>query len=214
MNYLADRYAVPINAVFFRYFADGPSEYLARTWLINPEKAETTANPPGRAKVRTWNGVDYYVILGTSADEAEAGRWTIARKYGFLNAGGGSWYWKPLRNLTTAHRVFAYVGGAGYVGVGKVTGPMIRLRDAEAQVNGKLERVIDQPDVEAPFRERALSDNPEVTECAVPVEWLATRSVAEAISQPGLFASQVTACKLRDERTIQVVTAAFGLTDG
>ena len=63
------------------------------------------------------------------------------------------------------------------------------------------------------FANGALSDDPEVTEYAVPVEWFATRSVAEAISQPGLFASQVTACKLRDERTIQMVTAAFALTD-
>lgn len=88
---------------------------------------------------------------------------------------------------------------------------MIPLRDAEAQINGRTERVIDQSDVE--FSGTGLSDDPEVTEYAVPVEWLAARPAGEAISQPGLFASQVTACKLRDERTIQVVSEACGLAD-
>ena len=55
-------------------------------------------------------------------------RWYIARKYGFLSAGGGSRYWKPLRHLTPGNRVFAYVGGAGYVGIGRVTGEMTPAR--------------------------------------------------------------------------------------
>ena len=74
VSYLSDRYAIPINADFFRYFADGSAEYIARTWLLPPEKAESIANPPERAKVRSWNGVDYYVILGTSQDESGGGR--------------------------------------------------------------------------------------------------------------------------------------------
>ncbi|MCY3805278.1 MAG: hypothetical protein OXG91_02155, partial [bacterium] len=58
------------------------------------------------------NGRDFYVILG----RAEPGdpRRPIAHKYGFGNAGGGSWYWKPLRNLEPGHRVFAHVSAARY----------------------------------------------------------------------------------------------------
>jgi hypothetical protein len=93
VSYLSDRYAVPINAVFFRYFADGEAEYLARTWLLPPEEPETARSRPTTGKVRPWNGIDYYVILGTLEDD----RWEVARKYGCLTAGGGSWYWKPLR---------------------------------------------------------------------------------------------------------------------
>jgi len=47
-------------------------------------------------------------------------RWTLGANYGFVGAGGGAWYSKPLRNLTPGSRVFAYVGGAGYVGIGEV----------------------------------------------------------------------------------------------
>jgi hypothetical protein len=45
VTFLASRYDVPINAVFFRYFVDGESEYLARTWLRPPKEAE--AGRPG-----------------------------------------------------------------------------------------------------------------------------------------------------------------------
>ena len=93
-------------------------------------------------------------MLGRTDDP---GRWSIASKYGLLNAGGGSWYWKPL------------------------------------------------------WRERAASDDPELTEMVVPVEWFATRPIDEAVWEKGLFASQLTVCKLRDENTIKTAESAFGL---
>src|SRR5207237_10665145 len=47
VSYLSDRYAIPINAVFFRYFADGSAEYIARTWLLPPEKGGKHSQPAG-----------------------------------------------------------------------------------------------------------------------------------------------------------------------
>ena len=41
-------------------------------------------------------------------------------------------------------------------------------------------------------------------------EWLATRPLDQAVWEKGLFASQITACKLRDEHTIKTVESAFG----
>ncbi len=209
--YLAEGYAVPLNAVFFRHFQDGESEYLARTWLIPPEEAESRPSRArsGGTKVRPWNSRDFYVVLGNL--QKGAYRWAAGRRYGFVGAGGGSWYSKPLHNLVPGKRVFAYVGGAGYVGVGEVTGPMGLLRDFEVQRNGEAIRVVDQPEVSDAMRERAHSSDPEITEYAVPVRWLAERDVTDAVAATGLFSSQVTVCKLRDERTIDVVSNAFGL---
>ena len=31
-------FGVPINAVFFRHFSDDSREYLARTWLLDPQQ--------------------------------------------------------------------------------------------------------------------------------------------------------------------------------
>jgi hypothetical protein len=211
--YLAEQYSVPMNAVFFRHFADKSSEYLARTWLLAPEEAETrpTRTRGRTAKVRPWNGRDFYVILGNVAEGAY--RWEIGRAYGFVGAGGGSWYSKPLHNLTPGKRVFAYVGGAGYVGIGEVTGEILPLRDLETERDGTRVRVIDQPEIADDVRKRAKAEDEDVTEYAVPVRWLAQRPVDSAVAERGLFASQVTVCKLRDDRTIEVVTSALGVEE-
>ena len=141
VEFLAESYGVPINAVFFSHFSDDGREYLARTWLLEPQQTEAKAARPSRSKIRPWNGRDFYVVLGRN-DPGDV-RWPIASKYGFLNAGGGSWYWKPLRNLTPAKRVFAYVSGAGYVGIGRVTGEMIPARDAKVEIAGQLQPLLD-----------------------------------------------------------------------
>ena len=199
----------PINAVLFGHFADGGHEHPAPTWLLDPHQVQDKAARPSRRKLRPWNGRDFYVILG----RAEPGdpRWPIAHKYGLLNAGGGSWYWKPLRNLEGGHRVFAYVSGTGYMSIGRITGKVIPARDAEVEIEGRPQPLLDQPDVSTAWKEGAASEDSKVTEMVVPVEWLAARPVEEAFWEQGLFASQVTACKLRDTHTIETVESAFGL---
>ena len=208
VEFLAKSYDVPINAVFFRHFTDGSRDYLARTWLLEPQPTEDSPVRPSRRKSRPWNGRDFYTVLGRAG---ETHRWLIASKYGFLNAGGGSWYWKPLGKLTPGKRVFAYVAGAGYVGIGRVTGEMIAARDADVAVDGQLQPLLDQPEPSAAWGENAVSDDPELSEKVVPVEWLAKRSIEEAVWEKGLFASQHIVCKLRDEHTIKTVESAFGL---
>ena len=208
VEFLAESYGVPINAVFFRHFSDGDRQYLARTWLLDPQPAGDATQRPSRRKSRPWNGRDFYCVL----DRAEQpDRWAIARKYGLLSAGGGSRYWKPLRHLTPGKRVFAYVGGAGYVGIGRVTGEMIPARDARVEANGQLRPLVDQPELSADRWKDAASEDPELAEMVVPVEWLGTRPIKEAIWEKGLFSSQYVACKLRDENTIRTVESAFGL---
>jgi hypothetical protein len=97
------------------------------------------------------------------------------------------------------------------VGIGEVTGEMVKVRDVTVEIGGEEVPLLDQPDIPAELRQRADSDDDDVTEYAVLVQWLASRPASEAVSERGLFASQVTACKLRDERTINVVTSALGV---
>lgn len=212
VEYLAERFGVPINAVFFRHFVDGGNQYLTRTWLLPPEEAAAVSlrSKRRRGAVRRWNGRDFYVIQG-SLSEGRTTRWGVARRYGLLSAGGGSWYWKSMRSLTPGKRVFAYVGKAGYVGVGVVDGELQPAREVEVEVDGRRVPLIEAPEVDETFARRAPSTDEEVTEMVVPVRWIKTLPVEEAISETGLFASQVTACKLRDERTIEVLEDRFNL---
>ena len=88
-------------------------------------------------------------------------RWPACQKYGFVSAGGGAHWWKPLQNLKPGHRVFAYVGGAGYVGVGEVTGEMKPLKDLRIMDGGNAgQLVVQQPDLPEFMLEAALRRRP------------------------------------------------------
>ena len=210
VQFLADSYGVPLNAIFFRHFTDEGRDYLARTWLREPQSTDGASVRTPRSKRRPWNGRDYYSILGRVDNEAE--RYQIAHKHGYLNAGGGSWYWKPLRHLKPGAREFAYVGGAGYVGIARVTGTMMDARDATVETNGQRRSLLDLPEVSEQFRERSLRDDLETRERVVPIEWLAEVPLDQAVSERGLFASQHVVCKLRDEHTIATVESALGMS--
>ena len=180
-----------------------------------PRPVPRLRSPPmagtSRSKSRPCNGRDFYVVLGRA--EPRDPRWEIAARYGLLNAGGGSKYWKQLERLEVAKRVFAYVARAGYVGIGQVTGEMIPARYAEVQIAGQRRPLLDQPDLNATWRNNAASEDPEKTEMVVPVKWLTdTRPVDQAFWEKGqLFSSRHVVCKLYYEHTIETVASALGL---
>src|SRR4051794_27257414 len=54
-------YGVPINVLFFEYLQDDGREYLARSWLTDPE-TETVGGASGK-KQPPWNGRDFFVAI-------------------------------------------------------------------------------------------------------------------------------------------------------
>jgi uncharacterized protein with ParB-like and HNH nuclease domain/predicted transport protein len=161
------------------------------------------AQTPGdRHERRPWNGRDFYVVLG--------GRdWDDCQRFGFISAGGGRYYSKPLEQLYQGARVFAYMPGQGYVGVGQVTEPARPVTEFQVDVGGER-----KPILEVPFSDGNLErdkDDPERCEYLVRVDWLATRPLEKAVWDTGLFANQMTVCKLRDQPTIDLVLERLGL---
>jgi hypothetical protein len=75
VRYLNSNYGVPINVMFFRYFADNGHSYLARTWLIEGGEmpAASSGRRPGGTKVK-WG----WMRLGTRWKRwaTSAKRWT------------------------------------------------------------------------------------------------------------------------------------------
>ena len=214
VTYLNATYAVPINAVFFRYFIDGDRSYLARTWLIDDtgSTGAATKAKPIRAATTEWNGVDWYVSFG---EEPDGRAWNDARTYGFVSAGGGDWYSRTLRSLPIGARVFVFIPGSprGYVGVGTVTAAAVPATDAILTVQGQPVNFTDLP-LDGNYLRSSTDDDPEdKREYVVAIEWDHTVPRSEGLWITGMFANQNSACRLKSQFTIDSVANAFDLDD-
>jgi len=152
---------------------------------------------------------DWYFSFGTS----DYRNWDDAREYGFVSAGGARWYMNTLSLPKPGDRLFVYIPGTGYVGVAIV-------RDA---VRPARQLLVPSADGGAPVtlgslpvRAAAMWHDDGDSDCqeyALGVDWIVTRPIAEAVKEPGLFANQNSACRLRDEHTLTVLIDRFGLAE-
>jgi hypothetical protein len=154
----------------------------------------------------TWNGRDFYVTIGDRD-------WEDAERYGYVAAGGGETYTKPLENLFPGARVFLYkpYPVKGFVGVGIVKEKSRPVTDFDVELDGQRISILDAP-LADPEKVTHDAADPALQEHLVRVEWLRTRPVEDAIWQPGLFTNQVPACKLRDGETIEYLEQAFDVS--
>ena len=184
VNYLADEYGVAINAVYFRFFQDGDNQYLSRVWLIDPGAAEVKVVE--KRGEESWNG-EFYVSFGDSPDR----RWEEARKYGYIAAGGGSWYSKTLDTLEVGGRIWVNVPGRGYVGVGRVLDKPKPITEFTLPDGAGKDAPIAQivkalPDSRKPVEE---------LEYYVRVEWRKAVPLDEAVREKGFFGNQNSAAR-------------------
>jgi len=207
VQYVRNR-GVPIYVVFFQYFRDGDTEFLARTWDADPLRTETVAKAATVKKPRApWNGQDFYVTFG----EDERRTWDDALRYGFVSAGGGKWYSQTLQALFPGARVFVYIPKTGYVAVGKVLETAQRINDFQVDVDGRRMPILEAP-LGAPKMGEGADDE-EQSEYLARVEWLKTLPKTEAIWQKGMFANQNTVVRLRNPFTLERLVEAFGLDE-
>jgi len=208
VNYLSANYGVPINVIFFRYFKEGASEYLSRSWLIDPAEVEAKSEQLGRKRSKEpWNGRDYYVSFGDDNYRS----WEDAKKYGFVSAGGGKWYSGTLSLLTPGSRVFVCIPKSGYVGVGEVVDTVTPVDEFQVEVEEKQMSILDAP-TKAPELDHHVGDR-EQCEYFVGVNWIKAIPSSEAIWEKGMFANQNSACKLRNKFTIERLTEHFNLDE-
>jgi hypothetical protein len=195
VEYLSQVHDVLINTAFFTVFSDGERRYLSADWLMDQEevvvRSENRVRPP-------WTGY-WYVNVG----DGEFRAWKDLQKYGFIAAGDGRKWSDQLERLKEGGSIYAYQAGRGYVGYGVVVGPKVPA--SEFRVNGK-------PLFELPLAQPNLkhdADNPDRAEYAVPVSWNKTYSLEEAKTFPGIFATPLIACRLRDQRTLDYLKPQF-----
>ena len=213
LSYLTRSFGVPINAVLFSYFKDGQSEFLARTWLLDSNATEATSEKTVRHSTKSgevWNGQDFYVNLG----ENEHRNWDDCIKYGFLCAGGGTWFSNSLRRLQPGHRVFAYLVGdvakTGYVGVGTVVETVVPILEFRVEIDGQNVLLANVANLKAPGISHDAQDEI-LREYVVRVKWEKTLPREDAYRESGMFYGRNTVCKLKNAFTLEKLRQHFQL---
>ncbi len=183
VNYLNAR-DIAINVLFFQVFKCGNDQFISRAWLIDPgqTQANVAATTKGSGKHEPWNG-EYYVSYGDDRT------WDEARRYGFVSAGGGSWYSRTLELLSPGDRIWVKVPGTGYVGVGRVTEAVQSVKEFTIDGRPALDVLSDSENL------RHGADDPERAEYFVRVDWLDTKPKDQAVNEVGLFGNQNTVCQ-------------------
>mgnify|MGYP001824614829 CR=1 FL=1 len=185
--YLNDR-DVPINVLCFQVFSNGQSQILSRTWLLDPIETQAAAAKSKKDDAEPWNG-EFYCSYGDGTSRS----WSEAIKYGFICGGGGAWYSRTLQLLSPGNRVWVKVPGEGFVGVGRVLGHRQPASDFEVQTaNGRAPALDVLKDGNY---HREYVDDEERCEYFVPMQWLETKPLDQAVQRIGMFGNQNTVCK-------------------
>lgn len=182
IRYLRDTYGVDINILFFNVFEHCGKRLLSRVWF-----EEDVEEASAISKVqKNWNG-EYYVSFGE-----EERRWEDARKWGFISAGGGTWYTKTLEFLSPGDRVWVNIPHTGYVGVGIVVESVKLAKDATFMVDGKPKSFAE---IETQGSYLYSLDDLDKAEYVVRVDWMKSVAVKDAVRELGFFGNQNTVCR-------------------
>jgi len=191
VDYLSKK-GISINVLFFKVFQHGDEQFLSRAWLIDPSETQTNAvQATAGASAKTkepWNG-EFYVSFGDPSSR----NWEEARRYGFISAGGGSWYSQTLKQLQPGDRVWVKIPATGYVGVGIVQSAVEPASSFTLNTEDGEKLAMDVLKHGELYRQNA--DDPDKSEYFVPVKWLETRTEHEAVNEVGFFGNQNTVCK-------------------
>ncbi|MFS7306805.1 nuclease [Rahnella inusitata] len=191
VDYLSKN-GISINVLFFKVFQHGEEQFLSRAWLIDPSETQTNAvQATAGASTKTkepWNG-EFYVSFG----DPNSRNWEEARRYGFISAGGGSWYSQTLKQLQPGDRVWVKIPATGYVGVGIVQSAVEPASSFTLNTEDGEKLALDVLKQGELYRENA--DDPDKSEYFVPVKWLETRTEQDAVNEVGFFGNQNTVCK-------------------
>jgi hypothetical protein len=188
VKYLADC-GTPINLNTFEVFGEQGNQVLRPNWAV--DLAESQVNANSVSEKGAWNG-HYYGSFG----HRENGRnWEDARKFGFFSAGGGSWYSRSLSLLKPDDIMWVQSPEHGYIGVGRVISSYQPMEEIIVQKGDKEARLLEMG-LRGNYEHRPSNDD-DIREYAVLIDWIHTASLEEAETQVGFFGNQNSVCRPR-----------------
>lgn len=81
-----------------------------------------------RVSDKVWDGKSWFFNIGEVGPDSYS--WNDSRQYSFICAGGAKRYHQIMENFNLGNVIYAYVSGAGYVGIGTVTKTAMPFREA------------------------------------------------------------------------------------
>ena len=178
-------YGIDINVLFFNVFEHHGKRLLSRAWMFESEQGN---KPKVSAAAKNWNGEYYFSYGGRS--------WEDAVKYGFVSAGGGSWYTGTMQNLEIGNRIWVNIPSEGYVGVGIVSEAVKPARETIIIVDGQETNFFDLP-LSANYDRESPQDKEEYV---VRIEWIKTVQQNKAVSEYGFFGNQNTVARPKSDK--------------
>ena len=94
--------------------------------------------------------------------------------------------------LSKGDRIWVNVPKKGYVGVGTVTGDVVKARDFYVSHDGKE---LALPDLGSSAEYGKEGEDDDHAEYVVPIKWTQTHTLDKAFSETGFFGNQNSVCK-------------------
>ncbi len=132
--------------------------------------------------------------------------WNDCQKYGFLAAGHGRKYSRQLERLQIGDVVVPYLNKHGYVGIGIVMKPSIRLRDFRWKEKALKDCPLQKPNI---YKD---SDNADLSDYLVTIHWKKKVDAESAKWKRkfGLFTTQLVCASLaKQTKTLSFVEDEF-----
>ena len=135
----------------------------AEEYMIRVRAKATTVRDAARE-----SGEDTGYWFMNTGDGSNKGRsWEDCKKYGFMLAGGGKKWMDDAKKLKVGDKVFAYLSGHGYVGLGEVTAEAVPFKDFVPAGQGKP---LSELPLNAAYQQRM--GDPERWDLCVAVKWV------------------------------------------
>jgi hypothetical protein len=173
-----NEWELDIRCVRVKPYNDGDGIILEVQQVVPlPEAAEYVVSIREGAishRITSRNGGDPtgYVFMNTGEDRKGDRSWDDCRQYGYMSAGGSKKFQDNARALKVGDKVFAYLSGHGYVGLGEVIAEAVPEKDFVPP--GQIKRLLELPLIgrQNAKQKKEWNDDPNGCDWCAAVKWI------------------------------------------